>query len=513
MTEPKKLSVVVPTHGRCDLFETTLQSLEAQTLDHFELIVTDDSAKEEDQTAIRALVEGHLERTSRAGRYVFTKARLGQAGNTNQGLAAATGDVIRILHSDDLVREGCFEWELRQFDRWPEIDVLFQDCLPFYSVDEIVWNDNPLLRIIEPADYFRQFLSTCTALPSGLLFTREGYEAVGGMREDWSFLCDWELFAKLLLRAIKHRRFAGYAMAGNFAWRLHDESTTTTKWRDHFLEHEKLMEEWEQELVFDDIDLFIDDDNFRAFFARGRQYREKRLIEDVSRISTSDFKSSLSWFRQKLRSSLQRKIVSRAGGKILKREIMSALGANSEDGQNKLGEPPAPAGVVSEDWFPDLMISPMHYDPDSVSGCDCIVLPYDNSINLFPLRDRIARSKRVRIHHPNWNRFYLLTLSECLKYIAKDAEIEFLFHDNQHLTWFGLKAVLNQVAPGRFQSIDQNQTPREGTEKGHSNWRLRFRCVANAPDWQLKPRNGMSIGVLTLGDRPEELARLIQTAR
>ncbi|MEO1614951.1 MAG: glycosyltransferase family 2 protein [Planctomycetota bacterium] len=513
MTQPPPLSVVVPTHGRCDLFESTLQSLEAQSLNDFELIVTDDSAKESDQQAIRKLVDGYLSRTGRAGRYVFTKARLGQAGNTNQGLEATTGDIIRILHSDDLVREGCFEWELEQFSRWPQIDLLFQDCLPFYDETEIVWNDNPVLRVIEPADYFRQFLSTCTALPSGLLFKREGYEAVGGMRDDWSFLCDWELFAKLLIHALERRRFAGYAMAGNFAWRLHEESTTTTKWRDHFVEHEQLMEQWRETLHFEDCDLFVDEEDHEAFFVRGREYREGRLVEDVSRISTSEFKSSLSWFRQHLRSSLQRKILSRAGRRILQREILSALGADSTNNRGELGTPPSPAGVASPDWVPDLMITHMHYDPDSIPGCDCVVMPFDNTNNLHGLREKVASAKRIRIHHPNLNRFYNLTISECLKYVSVDAEIEFLFHDNQQLTWFGLKAVLNEVAPGRFRSIDQNQTPREGNEKGCSNWRLRFRCVAEGSPWELEPMTGVSIGVLTLGDRVEELGRLIETAR
>ncbi len=81
------------------------------------------------------------------------------------------------------------------------------------------------------------------------------------------------------------------------------------------------------------------------------------------------------------------------------------------------------------------------------------------------------------------------------------------------MTWFGLKAVLNKLAPGRFEWIYQSQDPREGTAKGFSAWKLRYRCrQADAP-WHSEPIDGVSIGVLTLGDRMEELERLIATAR
>ena len=103
-----RLSVIVPTHGRVDLFEQTLATIEAQTWDEFELIVTDDSAMQTDQDAIEAAVEQYRNRTKRSARYVFTSPKLGQAANTNQGLHAASGQILRILHSDDLVRPGLF---------------------------------------------------------------------------------------------------------------------------------------------------------------------------------------------------------------------------------------------------------------------------------------------------------------------------------------------------------------------------------------------------------------------
>lgn len=514
MGHPHRLSVVVPTHGRVDLFLQTLASIESQSCDDFELIVTDDSALPEDQRAIESAVVGYRERTNRAAEYVFSSAKLGQSGNTNQGLFAATGDILRILHSDDLVRPGCFQWELAQFEQYPEISLLFQDCLPFHDVEEIRWNESPAIRLVEPADYFRQFLSISTALPSGMLFSKESLDAVGGMREDWSFLCDWELFAKLLLRSVSHRKFVGYATAGNFAWRLHEESTTTTKWRQHYLEHAELMKQWRESLGQHDVDLFVSPEDRNNFFLRGDRYRNKRLIHDVSQISGSDFKASLSWFRSNLTASLQRKILRKSGVKILKRELRTAIGKSDKQSSDaQAAKIDAQDASTAEDWSPEITITPMHGDPDLGSCKTSLVVPYDNSINLWPMRDRIAGAKRIRITNPNYNRHFLLTVSECLKYPRPDAEIEFVFHDNQHLTWFGLKAVMNQLAGDRYQLVYQSQNPREGTKQAFSKWSMRYRCIKQDVAWHREPISGLTIGVLTLGDRMEELGRLIETAR
>src|SRR5678816_4526057 len=105
------MSVVVPTHGRTDLFVETLASLERQTLASFEVIVTDDSAVATDRQTIETATRGYQARTGRPAHYLFTAAGLGQALNTNQGLAQARGEFVRILHSDDLLAPRTLEAE------------------------------------------------------------------------------------------------------------------------------------------------------------------------------------------------------------------------------------------------------------------------------------------------------------------------------------------------------------------------------------------------------------------
>lgn len=289
------LSVVVPTHGRIALFSATLESLRRQECDSFELVVTDDSRSPHDRETIRSAVDEYIRQTGRPARYVFTEPGLGQAANTNQGLRAARGDLLRILHSDDLLHPGCLAWEIAQFHERAPLSVLFQDCIQFHQVEEIRWTSPPGFRLIDPAAYFRTHLSRCTALPSGMVFSRAAFAAVGAMRERWHFLCDWEFFSRLLLWAADQRELVCHATRGHCAWRMHDDSTSGHRWQDHYLEHAALMREWDDALSSRERVVFADRNDRRRFFVEGRTYRVHRLVADCSCLNWIRFVKSMPW--------------------------------------------------------------------------------------------------------------------------------------------------------------------------------------------------------------------------
>jgi hypothetical protein len=166
----------------------------------------------------------------------------------------------------------------------------------------------------------------------------------------------------------------------------------------------------------------------------------------------------------------------------------------------------------SEQWIPDLTLSPFYGDEGETPNRTLYVKAFDNRLNTWPMRDRIAQSRRIRINHICKNRFFGRSLLECLKYVQTGTEVEFFFHDNEQMTWFGLKAILNQYAPGRFEFVSQNRSPQEGTKLGRSLWTIRYRCIAPAAAWYTEPITGVSIGVLTLGERIKELTALVETA-
>jgi len=100
------VSVIIPARGRADLLLEALASVSAQTYARRETVVIDD-ASTEDLAAI-ARRAGF-----RSARFMRNRSGLGPAAARNRGLAAARGEYVAFLDSDDLWRPGKLELQVR----------------------------------------------------------------------------------------------------------------------------------------------------------------------------------------------------------------------------------------------------------------------------------------------------------------------------------------------------------------------------------------------------------------
>src|SRR5262245_29891226 len=142
------LTVVMPTHGRTELYLESLASLERQSLRDFELIVTDDSPSWDDRQAIQEAAMSFAGRTGRPTSSLFSEARIGQARHTNQGLRRARGTYVRILHSDDLLAPRALEAELALLtDTRHDIDLLYHLVEAFKTAPR--FDAQPVLTLVQ----------------------------------------------------------------------------------------------------------------------------------------------------------------------------------------------------------------------------------------------------------------------------------------------------------------------------------------------------------------------------
>jgi glycosyltransferase involved in cell wall biosynthesis len=91
-----RFSIVVPVYNRASSIEPTLRSVQAQSYADFECIIVDDGSS--DAELLRAVVEGFGDTRFR---YVWQENGGGGAAR-NAGIAAARGDYVAFLDSDDL---------------------------------------------------------------------------------------------------------------------------------------------------------------------------------------------------------------------------------------------------------------------------------------------------------------------------------------------------------------------------------------------------------------------------
>lgn len=236
-----KMSVIVPTHGRVELFKETLKSLECQTTNDFEIIVTDDSNFEYERDEIKILIK-NFKRKNINIKYVFTKANLYQAKNTNQGLKFANGKYIRILHSDDIIANNCIEEEIKLFEKYNDIDIFYSHKINFINTEDIIFDNKYIkLNIISPKIWLQSTIFTNTIIPSCICFRKSLLNKVVGLYENYNFLCDWKLFFDLLIISYKEDKKIGCIQSQFIGWRVHNNNISSNLIFEHFLEHKDFI--------------------------------------------------------------------------------------------------------------------------------------------------------------------------------------------------------------------------------------------------------------------------------
>ena len=118
MDQKPLISVVIPTYNRAQMVVAAIKSVFAQTYPRLEVVVVDDGSVDGTADAIQNL-SGHI--SSGSGkpeiRYIY-QPNMGQSRARNTGIAAAHGDWIAFLDSDDYWVRDKIEWQLRAIEQF-----------------------------------------------------------------------------------------------------------------------------------------------------------------------------------------------------------------------------------------------------------------------------------------------------------------------------------------------------------------------------------------------------------
>ena len=97
-----KVSIIIPTYNRKELFEAALKSALAQDYENKEIIISDDNSND----GTRELAQSYVAKFDNV-KYVLNQTYdRGPNGNKNNGFDHASGDAFVILDDDDLLIEG-----------------------------------------------------------------------------------------------------------------------------------------------------------------------------------------------------------------------------------------------------------------------------------------------------------------------------------------------------------------------------------------------------------------------
>jgi glycosyltransferase involved in cell wall biosynthesis len=181
-----RVSVVVPVYNRGGSLRLTLDSVLAQSYPSFEVIVVDDGSDDDSADRVATHYPGI--------RLIRQERNCGAAAAVNRGVAAARGELVAFLDSDDLWSPDKLALQVEDFDLHPEAAVSFTDITYGRSGVGALYS---WLYPLEPERPLEQLMEENPALPSAVMVRMRDFERVGGYAEDIGSGYDRDLLLRL----------------------------------------------------------------------------------------------------------------------------------------------------------------------------------------------------------------------------------------------------------------------------------------------------------------------------
>ena len=182
------VSVIIPTYNRGWIIKEAIDSVMAQDYRDFELIIVDDGSTDNTPDILHSYRDKIL---------VFGQENQGVSAARNRGLAAASGDLIAFLDSDDL-------WLPQKLKR--QVDFFNSNPDAFICQTEEIWirnniRVNPKKRHKKPRGMiFEPSLALCLVSPSAVMIRASLFEEVGRFDETLPACEDYDLWLRMSCR-------------------------------------------------------------------------------------------------------------------------------------------------------------------------------------------------------------------------------------------------------------------------------------------------------------------------
>jgi glycosyltransferase involved in cell wall biosynthesis len=125
-----RVSVLTPTYNRADLLTRSIDSVLSQTFNDFELIVIDDGSTDGTQELLAQYKDARL-------KVVTFGQNRGIGAARYQGVSQAAGEWVAFLDADDLWRPDKLASDISVLERYPEIDLLFDNYRNINYMDQV----------------------------------------------------------------------------------------------------------------------------------------------------------------------------------------------------------------------------------------------------------------------------------------------------------------------------------------------------------------------------------------
>lgn len=187
-----KWSVMIPTFNCARFLGRTLESVLIQDpgRGRMQIEVVDDGSLDDPEKIVREVG---------GDRVGFTRQQrnLGHIANFHTCLTRAQGEIVHLLHGDDLVRPGFYEALQRGFDENPHVGAAF--CRSIYIDDRghelsIAPEEQPNSGLL--SDALVRIATEQRIMTPSIAVRRSTYEQLGGFDKRLECSEDWEMWVR-----------------------------------------------------------------------------------------------------------------------------------------------------------------------------------------------------------------------------------------------------------------------------------------------------------------------------
>jgi len=191
------ISVCIPTYNGAKFISSTIQSVLDQSLQNFEIVVSDDGSTDETIEVIKSFNDQRITK-------IDCLQRVGAEKNWNNAVALASGGLIKLLCQDDVIYPDCLQTEVDALT-----DTNNSDCSFCFHTRDLVTASGKLMwdpirsafpnRKYSLSDLLPRIVRSGgnpIGQPMAVTFRAETFKSVGGFKGE--FAIDLDMWVSLL---------------------------------------------------------------------------------------------------------------------------------------------------------------------------------------------------------------------------------------------------------------------------------------------------------------------------
>ena len=187
----ESVSIIIPLYNRKELLCRALRSVLNQTVLPYEILICDDGSTDNPQSIMSDFAESAVEII-----WLENKECHGVSHARNQGIAAAKGDFIAFLDSDDEWLPKKLELQLAFFKENPQFNIIHGEEIWIRNGVRV----NPCKRFIKTGgNIFNRSLDFSLIAPSAVMAKREIFDKCGIFDENLPVCEDYDLWLRIML--------------------------------------------------------------------------------------------------------------------------------------------------------------------------------------------------------------------------------------------------------------------------------------------------------------------------